>query len=161
MNLPITEQLINGHVFDFSTIEALCGPRLVSRFSAINYEHGVEQGLLRGNSPHVLGSTRGTYDANGSFTIYLEEYDILTTALMAVPTPLIGGYMDKRFPIVVTYAEPSTGRLLVDTLTGCRIIRERRGYSAGADALMVDVDIHIFKVTCNNKPALLDNSGRP
>lgn len=161
MNLPITEQLINGHVFDFSSIEALVGPRLITRFSAINYEHGVEQGILRGASPHVLGSTRGQYDANGSFTIYLEEYDLLTTALMGVPTPPVGGYMEKRFPVVVTYAEPSTGRLIVDTLTGVRILRERRGYSSGADPLMIDVDIHIMRVTANGKHALLDNTGRP
>lgn len=158
MPLPITDQLINGHVFDFSTIEATVGPRVLTRFSAINYEHGVEQGVLRGNGPRALGSTRGQYDANGSMTVYLEEYDLLTTALLALPTP-IGGYMEKRFPVVVTYSEPSTGRLLVDTLTGVRILRERRSYSAGADALMVEVDIHIFDITVNGKTAVFDNLG--
>jgi hypothetical protein len=69
--------------------------------------------------------------------------------------------MEKRFPIVVTYAEPSSGKVLVDRLVGARITRARRGHSAGPDALLVDCDLHLMKVVENNKPAVLDNTLLP
>lgn len=154
----IIDQLINGHRYDFSSIEASVGPRILTRFSSINYEHGVDEGVLRGTSPMPLGGTRGQYTASGSMTIYLEEWELLTSALLAMPSP--GGFMEKRFLITVTYAEAS-GPPIVDTLEGVRITRARRGHSVGGDPLSVDCDLSIMRIIENAKVAVYSNLQRP
>ena len=162
--IDIAQQLINGAAFDFSTIEVVIGPRTFARVNSINYEHGVDQGEVRGTSPFVLATTRGQYSASGSMTIYKEDFDQLTTMLLAMPGPgaaPAGGYMEKRFPIVVTYAEASSQKLVTDTLIGCRILRARDAHSAGADSLNVEMDLHIMKVLHNGKHAIFDNTFRP
>jgi len=159
MGLPEFDQLINGHVYDFSSIELVFGPALIiSRVQSINYEHGVDQGVLRGTSPHMLGSTRGQYDANASLTMYLEDWALAKAALMVMPTP--GGFMEKRFPILVTYAE-LTRKPIVDTLTGARVIRVRRGNSVGPDPVSVDLDLHVMRILEDGIPAVLSNTLTP
>lgn len=162
--LDVAQQLINGAAYDFTSIEIVIGARTFARISSINYEHGVDQGEVRGTSPFVLATTRGQYSASGSMTMYKEDFDALTTLLAAMPGPgaaPVGGWMEKRFPIIVTYAEPSSGRLLTDTLTGCRIMRARDNHSSGADAINVECDLHIMQVMMNGKPAVLDNTIAP
>lgn len=162
--LDVAQQLINGALYDYSCIELMCGVRIFNRITSINYEHGVEQGELRGTSPFLAGTTRGIYSATGSMTLYKEEFDALTTLLQAMPGPgglPVGGWMEKRFPITVTFAEPMQKKLMTDQLIGVRILRTRDNYSAGADALMTECDLHISKLLLNGKAALLDNTGRP
>lgn len=162
--LDTAQQLINGALYDYSAIEIAIGVRMFNRVTSINYEHGVEQGELRGNSPFLIGTTRGIYTATGSMTLYKEEFDALTTMLMGMPGPgsaPAGGWMEKRFPIIVTFAEPSSGKLITDQLEGVRILRSRDNYSAGADALMTECDLHISKVVLNGKYAVLDNTFKP
>lgn len=158
--LETAQQLINGTAYDFSTIKVMAGPRVFSRISAINYEHGIEQSELRGTSSFVLARTNGQYSASGSMTIYKEDFDELIGIVMAMPvTPgasmYRSGWMQKQFPIVINYSDPTSGKVLTDTLQGVRITRHRDNHSVGTDALMSELDLSIMRVITNGKSAVL------
>lgn len=158
--VAILDQLTGGHAISWSSIEFICGPLHLSLLGALNYEHRVEQGELRGTGPFVVSTTRGTYSASGSLTLYIEEAQTLRQALMALPGGGLG-YLEKKFTAVVTYAEPLSGKTMIDTLEGVRLLSERNNYSPGADALMVEFDLFIRKVNKGGLPAVTDNTGKP
>lgn len=160
MGIPVLNTLINGHAFDFSSIKltsSIVGaPPLIERFVSIDYEHSLTPGELRGRGSKVLGTTRGEYSANGSISIYLEDWQLLKSGLLAMPLPP-GGYMEKRFQLIVAYGE--IGSLPVaDVLRGCRVVKTTHSRKRGNEALMVDIDLHIMEVIENASPAVLDGS---
>jgi len=159
--MPIIDQLINGHRFDFSSIKLTVltpAPQFFTQVTAINYEYSRDIGILRGIGSKKLGRTRGQFDASGSLTMYVEEWNRLKRALALSPLPLGGGFMEKSFNITVAYAEapPAIGSL--DTLEGCTITRVGRGFSQGADALMVDLDFDIMDIVDGELRPMRDRS---
>lgn len=153
-------QLINGVGFDFSSIKITLAtpvPTFITRIASISYEHSLTPGVLRGTSSHKLARSRGTYEASGSMSIYLDEWRIMRRALVAAP-PASGGFMEKPFQIVCSMAEalspPST-----DKLTGCRITRVGRQYQQGGEFLMIDIDFDVMKLVEGGDAAVRDKSG--
>lgn len=165
--MGLLNTLVNGHAYDFTSIKLmpmLPGAPLLERFVALNYEQSLEVGELRGRGSKVLGTTRGEYSANASMTIYAEDFSILQTALMTLPTALPGpyglpGFMERRFMINVTYAEAPPSLPITDVLRGCRITRVGKAYSRGNEPLMVDIDLHVMEILLNNVPAVIDGTG--
>ncbi len=157
----ILNTLINGHAYDFSSIKlttAVPGaPPLIERFTALNYEHSVSVGELRGRGSKVLATTRGEYNANASMTLYLEDWQLMRSGLFAMPFPPGGGFMEKRFQIVAAYAEFGSS-IVTDVLRGGRVIKVGKGYSRGTDPLMVDIDLHVMEVLEDAQPAVIDGS---
>lgn len=154
-------QLVNGLTFDFSSVSILVAtpvPTFITRITAINWEQSLTPGIMRGNSAHKLGRSRGTYEASGSMTMYVEEWRVMRAALAAAPLPALGGFMEKSFAITITAAE-STGLPMQDVLTGCRITKEGRQYQQGGDVLMVDLDFDIMKIRSDLQSAVRDKSG--
>lgn len=156
----VLNTLVNGHAYDFSSIKLtssiIGAPPLIERFTSINYEHSVDVGELRGRGSKVLATTRGEYSANGSMTLYLEDWQLLRTGLIGVPVPP-GGFMEKRFQIICAYAEIGSS-IITDTLRGCRVIKVGKGYSRGNEPLMVDIDLHVMEVLEDAMPAIIDGS---
>jgi hypothetical protein len=154
-------QLINGLVYDFSSISiqvATPAPTFITRITSISWEQSLTPGVLRGNSAHKLGRSRGTYEASGSMTIYLEEWRLFRAALMLAPIPPLAGFMEKSFLCTVTAAE-GTSLPMVDVLNGCRITNESRAYQNGGDALMVDLSFDIMRIVSDGQSAVRDKSG--
>lgn len=158
--VAILDQLTGGHAISWSSIEFICGPMHLSLLGALSYEHRLEQGELRGTGPYVISTTRGTYSASGSLTLYIEEAQRLQQALMTMPGSGLG-YLEKKFTAVCTYSEPLSGKTIVDTLEGVRLLSERNNYSPGADALMVEYDLYIRRILKGGLPAVMDNTGKP
>lgn len=154
-------QKINGHVWNFSSVSLVVNtpaPVFISQISEINYEYGVEVGTLRGTGAQKLGTTRGDFDANGSITLYEEEWRKMRTALAAVPFPVGGGYLEKKFTVTVRMGElAEVGTQHV--LTGARILRVRRGLSQGVEPNMVGLDLDIMTVMEDGQSPVRDKSG--
>lgn len=156
------QQLINGHAWDFSSVQITVStpaPKFITRIASINYEQSLTPGQLRGNSAQVLALTRGQYEASGSMSLYREEYNLLIAALALAPfPPPPAGYMQKSFEIIVNYGEldsiPS-----VDTLSGCRITRDSSQNQQGGDSLMVDLDFIIIRMLKNGLLPVADRGG--
>lgn len=152
---------INGKLYDYSSIEASPGISalgilnvalpLFSNVSDISYSDGLDPGMFRGTSAVISGRTRGTYEAEGSFTQYKEDYQKFISALALLG---LGGYMEAEFDLVITYREAPPALIVVDTLLGCRIKHAEDSHSSGNDALVVKVDLSVFKIKRNGLEAV-------
>lgn len=157
--MGIQNTLVNGHAYDFSSIKCVSTigtAPLIERFTKIDYEHSVDVGELRGRGSKVLATTRGEYSATGSMTVYLEDWQLMKLGLAALPLPP-GGWMEKRFQLIVSYAEIGSS-VVTDVLRGCRVIKAGKSYSRGNEPLMVDLDLHIMEILEDALPAVIDGS---
>jgi hypothetical protein len=158
--MSVLDLIAPTNKLDFKCIEFVVAALHIEAVGQVNYEGRVERGELRGTSPFVLGTTRGSYSANGSMSIYIEDMQKLRAALMLLPGPGIG-YMEKKFLILVTYAEPLSGVTIVDTLEDVQLVSERSDHSQGNDPLMIQCDIFIRKMKLGGFIPITDNTGIP
>lgn len=135
---------IKGLYYDFSSIEIAVGPGLQPNITDINYSQKLDPGTFRGTGAEIKGRTRGTYDADGSFTIYKEDYEAVKYTLMLLSNG--EGYMVTSFPIIVCYREEERPPC-VDLLVGCRITNEDHGMQTGNNPAVVKVNLSIMKIT--------------
>ena len=143
-----TYPIINGHAYGFSSIELSLGGTIKRGFKEITYSQKREVGKLRGNMNQVIARTRGTYDAEGSLTLYAHEFNDLVAAWGA-------GWMEKVFTISVTYSEYGPLGTSCDVLYACTIINVEEGGSEGTDPLEVKIDLDIMKIKKNGKNPML------
>lgn len=143
-----TNPLINGIVYDHSSIEInIKGVRYL-QCSEINYKHSLEPGKLRGAAAKVLATTRGEYSSEGDFSLSKQDGTQLISDLG-------NGYMTKMFPIVLNYSEAGLD-MITDRLQGCRITGVD-GASSGTDANVLKFTIHIMNLLLNG----IDATGEP
>jgi len=143
-----TNPLINGIVYDHSSIEInIKGVRYL-QCSEINYKHSLEPGKLRGAAAKVLATTRGEYSAEGDFSLSKQDGQQLISDLG-------NGYMAKSFPIVLNYSEADMD-MITDRLQGCRITAVDAA-SSGTDATMLKFTIHVMNLLLNG----IDATGEP
>lgn len=143
--------LINGKLFDFSSVEIKVGGIVNVNVSEINYSHGLDPGYFRGTSAMWSGRTRGVYDTDGSFTMYKQDYNVLTRALAALG---LGGYMEAEFLITVMYREVGATLPITDQLQRCRIKHDEDSHSSGNDPIVVKADLSIFQILRDGVPAV-------
>jgi hypothetical protein len=136
-------QIIKGHVYDFSSIEAnINGALKFTSFQEITYDWASEVGRLRGNgSAMVKGRTRGEFEFSGTIVLAKSDANELIKLLAGLG---FGGYGEAVFDIVVTYAERGQGKPIIDTLIGCRIVGESNNHSRSADPLFVGFDLDMI-----------------
>ncbi len=158
----LINQLINGHRYDFSSIELTLLPgKIFTNVQEITYSQTLEPGILRGTSPHKLGRTRGQYDAEGSLTMYKEDWAEFIRLIRVDPQNVTQGFMEASFLVTIIYQELKSGAINTDILRGCRITSVENSHSEGTDALTVSADLDIMKVIENGNQAVFDNTGRP
>jgi hypothetical protein len=149
--------LINGHRWDFASVTLRVNvptPTILTLVASINYEDALTPTALRGTSAMKLGRTRGQYEANGSMSIYAEEFRVLMRALAAMP-PAGGGFMEKSFEIGISYGEEFSVPAN-DELQGVRIVRVNNQNQQGGDPLYIDVDLDIMSVLRDGLPSVVD-----
>lgn len=134
MNYP----LVNGHRYSFASIEATINGKVYVGFKAISYDAANEPGVFRGTASQDLGTTRGKFNVKGSITMGREEFDNLIAGLG-------DGFMQKRFPITVGYADEGSP-VKTDSLSSVRITNVGNDHSEGNEALMVKLDLYIGMV---------------
>lgn len=149
MPLPGTGRIINGVVYDYSSITVTVDGIPYGGISEINYSDTLDPGVLRGTSALPRGFTRGQYEAEASFTIALQDMLPLREALAA--KAIGGGFMETVFLISVSYRE-ATSPLVTDTIEGCRIKHQENSHSAGNnDGLMTKVDLKVYRIGWGGK----------
>lgn len=143
-----TGRRINGKVYDISSIEVSIGVIPYEGITEITYSDTLEPGVLRGTSAYIRGRSRGMYEAEGSFTIYKEDFEKIKQALVSLGQ---GGFMETAFQITVSYRELLGSNIpITDTIEGVRIKHTENSHSAGnADALMTKVDLSVFRIGWN------------
>lgn len=148
MPLPGTGRKINGIVYDYSSITIVVNGVPYPGITEINYSDTLEPGILRGTSAFMRGRTRGMYEAEASFTMAKEDYNVLIKALVTLGGG-IAGFMEVPFLISVSYAE-ATAALINDTVEGCRIKHNENSHSAGnSDGLVQKADLSVFRIGWN------------
>jgi hypothetical protein len=152
-----TGRKINGIVYDYSSIEISIAGLPYQGVTEINYSDSLEPGSLRGTGALKRGRSRGMYDAEGSFSIYKEDYEPIKRALSALG---LGGFMVTPFLITVTYRELGQGNILItDTIEGCRIKKNDSSNSSGnADPSLHKVDLDVFRVGWNGIYGIEDDA---
>lgn len=147
---------INGKVYDYSSITMTINGQPYQGVTEISYSDTLEPGVLRGTTALMRGRTRGMYEAEGSFTIYKEDFEPVKQALIALG---LGGFGEAEFLITVSYAEVGSA-LITDTIEGCRIKHQENSHSAGnSDALTTKVDLSVFRIGWNGVYAVQDGVG--
>lgn len=140
--------LINGHRHDFSSIECSMKGKRQLGLKSLDYGHGLEPGKVSGTSAQKLGRTRGMYEAEGSFEMYLHEWEEFKAVLG-------DGFMEVPFDITANYAE--TGQpIITDKLAGCRITKvNKSGASDSSDPITVKVELDVMYLLENGKSAIV------
>ncbi len=154
MIAAISNPLINGNLYDFSSIEAKLDGQTYLGFKSINYSHGLEPGEVFGTDAQKAGRTRGQYKPESSFEMYKAEYALLIQGLGP-------GYMERSFNVVVNYEEwdGPVLRVVTDVVIGFRIKKAENAHSSGNEPLTVKVDGSVMYVIENGLPPL-DNMRR-
>ncbi len=138
--------LINGHRFSWASVALKVDGAEVVHVKEISYTHKLEAGMVRGTGAQVAGRTRGEYSAEGSMTLLREGWDELRIALG-------DGYLEKSFPIIVSYAEDGQA-VVTDELVGARITSVENSPSQGSDGLEVSLELSLLYVLENGKKPL-------
>jgi hypothetical protein len=136
--------LTNGVRHSWASVEIKLGDDIILGITEINYKDTLDPGIVKGAGPRPIAFTLGSYEADGDFTILLEEFNTLIQKLGA-------GWKSVQFEIIVTYDESGSGlSTIVDTLKGCRITStEGNNSSANADATVRKLPIKCLDILWN------------
>jgi hypothetical protein len=144
--MTVQYPLINGHRYSWASATIKAQGLELIHIKEISYSHSLEPGAVRGTGAQKLGRTRGEYDAEGSMTLQREQWDDLRNKLG-------DGYLEKSFPISVSYAEDGLP-VVTDELAGVRIKSVENSPSQGTDALEVSLELDVMYIIENGKKPL-------
>ena len=133
---------VNRNVYDHSSVEIALNGVLYDGISEISWSQTLQPGIQRGTSAMKHGRSRGEYNAEGSFTVYVEQMKQIRQALAGLG---LGGYGEAVFDITVTMFEVG-GIPSVAELRGCRITSDEFSSGTGGDVAMQTVQIDIMQV---------------
>lgn len=138
---------INGHTYDYSSVEIDIGGTVFTAITSINYSGERSIGNHRGTGSKKRARTRGTYDSSGSITMMREDYYELIASLG-------DGYMEKSFDVTVLFSETGMPTNNVK-LIGCVMTTDSDDNAEGEDPLQTSFDIDIMEMTRNGlRPVL-------
>jgi len=145
-----TDQIINGHVFDFSSIDIALDdgqPFSMPGIFEISYEHSLTPGEIRHVGPLVQDESVGTYATRASISMALRDWRVFRSKLAQIKTGAGSGpgFMQKRFNVVVSYAEDDEVPM-TDMLVKCRVMRVGRAYRRSNEALAVNVELYVRRI---------------
>ena len=141
-----TGRIINGNVYDYSSITITANGLPYQGIHEISYGDSLEPGMLQGTGAYPRGFTRGKYKAECKFTIGKKDFEPLKEALRRSPS---GGYGETRFLITVVYKELEDADAITDLIEGCRIMKQDNSHKFGSDALVTKIDLSVFRVCWN------------
>ena len=146
-------RIINGNAYDFSSITITIANIPYQGVTEISYNESLEPGELRGTGAYMRARTRGEYKAESSFSMGKADFEPLLQALRKTPT---GGYAEKPFLITVVYAEAGSPTI-TDMIEGCRITKIEDSHGGKSDALVVKVDLNVFRICRNGSYMVAEN----
>lgn len=142
-------RIINGTVYDSSSITIVINNLPFAGITEISYKDSLEPGVLQGTDPIIRGRTRGQYKAEASFTIGKKDFELVKIELAKIRS---SGFGEIEFPITVTYRESADDVVITDVVEGCRIMSQENSHSSGnSDALVTKVDLSVIRIRWNGK----------
>jgi len=136
-----TYPLINGRKYDHSSVEIQIGSTLFTGIESLEWTQTLEPGQVRGSRAEKLARTTGEHDAEGSFSLPLEDFAELIAELG-------DGYMQVPFNLVANYSDEGSNVTNVQ-LIGCRITEHTGGSETGGDPAMEEVSIDVMRAEIN------------
>lgn len=153
-----TGRIINGNAYDYSSITITCNGIPYQGINEISYNDSLEPGQLDGTGAYMRARTRGKYKAESSFTIGKKDFEPLKLVLSRTPT---GGFGETPFLITVVYKELEDTDIIIDTIEGCRIMKQENSHKFGEDALVTKVDLSVFRICWNKRYLVAENVSAP
>ena len=147
-------RIINGNAYDYSSITITRDGIPYQGINEISYKDSLEPGQLDGTGAYPRAFTRGKYKAECSFTLGKKDYETFKLPLRKGPG---GGFGEATFLITVIYKEPDDIDVVTDVIEGCRIMKQDNSHKFGSDALVVKVDLNVFRVKWNGMYLVNEN----
>lgn len=138
--------LINGYLFQFSSIILTVDGKPMQGITAVNYDSSSEQSMFYGNSKTPVAMTKGTASSTGSLTIPATLRDAFLALVTKGGTR---GMFDTPFTVTVSYAEEGNP-VTTDILEGCRVSRMSAAHSQGSEPLSVDIELAVPTIIYGN-----------
>jgi hypothetical protein len=154
----IQNPYVNGSYYDFTVMKFRVGPTRYFGIQDIDYKNTGTFGKARGTGPYVRGRGRGIVDSDGSFTMYLGEWDTFIQALLlqgAALGMINPGYMEVPFGISISYGKSALD-MRTDEIVGARIKSDDYSHKEGSDLLVVKAELDILQVIINGVQAMSD-----
>ncbi len=145
---PIPYPMVNGTRHSWAQIEAKANGALIVGFQEINYNDKLTPEKQYGTAPEPIGRTLGEYDAEGSCTLLLAEFNVLITALGP-------GFKQKVFPITVSYSADGL-ETIVDQLIGVRIAEVDASNAKGPGGTVRKLTLNLMKILWNGLDSLVN-----
>jgi hypothetical protein len=111
--------------------------------ASVKYNDALERSMVEGNHPVPFGYTDGTYKAEGSLELFMEDFNALQDKYGEE-------FYKKSFDVVVQYAIDG-GSTITDTLVGCKFKKRERDHSRGSEALKVTLELDVLYIKWNGK----------
>jgi hypothetical protein len=141
--MPTAYPDINGHTYQWSSVETTLGKNLTRALKSITYGDSLTVGKIRGANVKVQGRTRGVQEPRCNAVFYKRQFDELVDELG-------DGFGEKVFDIVLSYAD--TGQpTRTDTVVGVRITDYEVAGEEGEDAIEVEAELDPMDVLLQGK----------
>lgn len=111
-------------------------------FAALDWSDSLEPGIVRAIGAHKRGRTRGEYDCDGKFKLFLDAARRFEKTL-AQTNPSIGLVV---FDVVGHWSEEDGGDIREIQLEGCRITKRSNSNAPGTDATAVEYELDVMIV---------------
>lgn len=136
----------DGFFHSWASVEiAIAGVQKVVATKSLRYRDPLQIGKVYGTSARKIGRTRGQSDPTGTWEVYRSSWDMIMADVLAVGGRT--GFAESKFPITVSYGEPSNPLLTVsDVLLGARIHSPEGGGQEGTDALTVTFELDMMDI---------------
>lgn len=144
--MSLIKPLINGHMYQFSSIVLTVDGVPFPYVTAVNYESTNESSMFYGTSKTPIGQTKGNVSHTGSITIPAAQRD----ALLALVTKAgAKGWADSPLVITVSYAEEGEP-VTTDIIEGARISSIGQAHSQGNEPLSIDIGLTVPTILYGN-----------
>ena len=135
MTTPVLQYpQVNGAKYSFCSLEFKLagGPTISGGVKSINYKDNHEIGKIWGNSPTLMGTTRGRNESTGDIELYADAADALLDIISLSGSR---GYSETRFTFTIGYAEMYSGLVTSDVLPNVRFHSLETSGSEGVEAI--------------------------
>ena len=142
----LIKPLVNGHMYQFSSIVLTVGGVPFDLIEAINYESTNEATQFYGTHKTPIGQTKGNVSHTASMTIPAVGRDALLALITRGGTR---GWADSPFVLTVSYAEEGQP-VTTDVLDGCRLTKIGKSHSQGNEPLKVELELSVPTILYGN-----------
>lgn len=140
-----TQQVINGHVYSWSSIEIETAGLVFAGVKEINYGDSVKVGKVYGSDGTLVGGTPGKSTPSMELVMYRRDWDQLRTALAGM-SGYVGVFSTKFVTVRVAYAEKalpnvenSESPTVTDFIEHVRLVGPSSKNSVGSDPSTVAI----------------------